>query len=73
VWKTSGLFNFEQIYELMLLCEFPVDQKWDLIYKASKDGFQAVRFHFRCDDKVNKLAVIKSSSGNIFGGYTEQS
>ncbi len=54
MWKTSGLFNFEQIYEY-------------------KDGFQAVRFHFRCDDKVNKLAVIKSSSGNIFGGYTEQS
>jgi hypothetical protein len=73
VWKTSGLFDFKQKNELMLLCEFPVDQKWDLIYKASKDGFQAVRFHSKCDDKANTLVVIKSKNGNIFGGYTEKS
>jgi hypothetical protein len=62
--------NFE---ELMKLCEFSVDQKWDLIYKASKDGFEAEKFHSKCDNKPNTLVVARSKNGNIFGGYTEQS
>ena len=31
-----------QTKQLMSLCEFKVDQKWDLIYRATQDGFQPV-------------------------------
>jgi hypothetical protein len=62
-----------QIKKLMTLCEFPIDQKWNLIYKASQDGFEASSFHSKCDSKPNTLVLIKSEIGNIFGGYTEQS
>jgi len=58
--------------ELMVLCEFPIDQKWNLIYRASRDGFEASQFHVRCDKKINTLVFIKSEHGNVFGGYTEQ-
>ena len=63
--------NF-QIKELFLLCEFPISQKWNLIYRASKDGFEAINFHSKCDDKLNTLIIIKSTNDNVFGGYTEQ-
>jgi len=62
-----------QFNDLISLCEFPIDQKWTLIYRASQDGFEASSFHDKCDDKPNTLVVIKSTNGNVFGGYTEQS
>jgi hypothetical protein len=61
-----------QTKQLMSLCEFKVDQKWNLIYRASQDGFEASKFHSKCDNKLNTLIVIKPTNGNVFGGYTEQ-
>ena len=57
----------------MVLCEFPIGQKWNLIYRASQDGFQYVKFHSKCDNKPNTLVIIKSDNGNVFGGFTEKS
>jgi len=70
--KSSILPEIEKIKDLMTLCEFPIDQKWNLIYRASQDGFEAANFHSECDNKPNTLIIIKSENGNIFGGYTEQ-
>jgi len=42
------------------------------LYRASKDGFSAKRFHSKCDRIENSLTVIKSESGNVFGGYTDK-
>jgi hypothetical protein len=67
------LAGINQFKDLISLCEFPVDQKWTLIYRASQDGFEASSFHDKCDDKPNTLIIIKSTNGNVFGGYTEQS
>jgi hypothetical protein len=58
--------------QLMSLCEFPVRQKWNLIYRASQNRFETVDFHSKCDNKPNTLVVIKSTNGNVFGGYSEQ-
>jgi len=70
---SSILNNTDKFKELMILCEFPVYQKWSLIYRASQNGFEGANFHANCDNKPNNLVVIKSDNGNIFGGYTEQS
>jgi hypothetical protein len=67
------ILNRSQMKELMFLCQFTADQNWDLIYRASRDGFEASSFHSKCDDKPNTLVIIKSTNGNVFGGYTEQS
>jgi hypothetical protein len=62
-----------KVNELMVLCEFASNQKFSLIYRESQDGFEAAKFHAKCDDKPNTFIMIKSENGNVFGGYTEQS
>jgi hypothetical protein len=57
---------------LVGVCEFSMGTKWKLLYRASKDGFAAQNFHSKCDSKPNTLTIIKSSHGNVFGGYTRQ-
>ena len=49
------------------------DYKWKLLYRASEHGYTASSFHKCCDDKGPTLIVIKSITGNIFGGYTTES
>jgi len=66
------LSNYSQIKKLLSLCEFSIDQKWNLIYRASQDGFESIKFHSKCDNKPNTFIIIKSTNGNVFGGYTEQ-
>ena len=46
------------------------DQEWQLIYKASRDGFDAIEFHTRCDNKGPTMTVIRSNNNYLFGGYT---
>jgi hypothetical protein len=62
------LIELDQFKDLLNLCEFSVDQKWILIYRASQDAF-----HAKCDNKPNTFIIIKSTNGNVFGGYIEQS
>jgi hypothetical protein len=57
---------------LAKLCEFPKSQEWKLLYRASIDGFLSKDFHSKCDRIENTLTVIKSESGNVFGGYTNK-
>ena len=45
-------------------------RKWSLLYQGSRDGFKASNFHSRCDNKPDTLTIVKSTSGNIFGGFT---
>ena len=42
-----------------------------LLYRASRDGWDASDLHCLCDGKVATVTVVKSSGGYIFGGYTD--
>lgn len=69
----SVIFEKEKEFrDLMSLCDFE-DQKWRLIYRASKDGFRAKDFHEKCDDTFNTLTIIKTTNLSVFGGYTRAS
>eukprot|EP01112_Ceratiomyxa_fruticulosa_P015491 TRINITY_DN4553_c0_g1_i3.p1 TRINITY_DN4553_c0_g1~~TRINITY_DN4553_c0_g1_i3.p1 ORF type:complete len:342 (+),score=60.68 TRINITY_DN4553_c0_g1_i3:285-1310(+) len=46
----------------------PKDQKWKLIYKGTRDGFQGSTFHALADNKGSTYTLVKSNR-NIFGGY----
>jgi len=46
------------------------EQRWELIYKASRDGFDANAFHTRCNNQGPTFTIIKSNNGYLFGGYT---
>eukprot|EP00928_Gymnodinium_smaydae_P067499 TRINITY_DN50484_c0_g1_i1.p1 TRINITY_DN50484_c0_g1~~TRINITY_DN50484_c0_g1_i1.p1 ORF type:complete len:699 (-),score=66.29 TRINITY_DN50484_c0_g1_i1:80-2008(-) len=41
-----------------------------LIYRASRDGFDASAFHSKCDGWSNTVVVAKSCGGYLFGGYS---
>ena len=63
----SIIMNADQQVQLVNLCEFPQDQKWELKYRASRDGFKGTDFHAKCNGIPNTLTVIKSTNGNIRG------
>jgi hypothetical protein len=45
-------------------------KKLGLLYRGSRDGFQASDFHGRCNGHPNTLTLISSTNDCIFGGYT---
>ena len=61
----------EEIKELHQLCKFDEKTKWQLIYRATRDGFDGKDFHAHCDGKSQTLSLIQSSNLNVFGGFCE--
>ena len=55
--------------DLVELCNLGGKQ-FKLLYRGTRDGFQAKSFHAKCDHQPSTLTVFKSSKGFIFGGYT---
>ena len=51
--------------------EYTLEGEWLLLYRASRDGFNASAFHERCDNIGPTVTVVKSGS-NVFGGFTER-
>ena len=45
-------------------------KSFSLLWRGSRDGFDAETFHRLCDGKANTVTVIKNTNGFIFGGYT---
>ena len=46
--------------------------KYNLLYRASRDGDNSNKFHEKCDNINNIIAIFKTKEGRIFGGYTEK-
>ena len=47
-----------------------MDKEYQLLYKATRDGFGAHNFHDLCDGKGATISIIKSDTNKVFGGYT---
>jgi len=45
-------------------------KSFSLLWRGSRDGFDAAAFHRLCDGKANTVTVIKNTNGFIFGGFT---
>ena len=41
-------------------------------YRGTSDGFSTGSFNTKCGGVANTLTIIKSTSGNIFGGFAEK-
>jgi len=68
----SLILSNQQVTQLMKICKFPLSQKWKLLYRATQDGFGAKQFHLKCDKQPKTFIIIKSTNGNVFGGFTER-
>ena len=58
------LTNYQTKKDLVKLCTLSGIQ-FELIYRASRDGFEAASFHAKCDHKPTTLTVIKTTNGNV--------
>jgi hypothetical protein len=68
---TSQILRGGQPMQLLKLCEFSTKDKWSLLYRGSRDGFEPRDFHSRCDGKSPTLTIYKAKESSfIFGGYT---
>ena len=45
--------------------------KYNLIYRASRDGDHTTKFQKKCKVHFHQLVCIKTTDLNIFGGYTD--
>ena len=45
--------------------------KYNLIYRASRDGDYTTKFQEKCKGHFHQLVCIKTTDLNIFGGYTD--
>ena len=41
-----------------------------LLYRGSKHGWEASKFHELCDEKGPTITVMRSKAGRVFGGFT---
>ena len=48
------------------------EPKLKLLYRGTKNGFKAAKFHFLCDKKGPTLMLVKSNAGYVYGGYTSK-
>lgn len=71
-FSSSSILNYEGARELVNLCKFEQGKKWNLIYRASEHGFSAQSFHAQCDRIPRTLTIVKATTGNVFGGYTDR-
>eukprot|EP00347_Sterkiella_histriomuscorum_P005374 403356856 len=44
-------------------------KQFKLLFKGSRDGFTATKFHELCDNKGPTVQFIQSEYGQVFGGY----
>ncbi len=67
----SKILDRPMCSDLVQLLPQPQDAAFSLLYRGSRDGFDATSFHRMCDGKAATVTVIRSSKGNVFGGYAE--
>ncbi len=65
-WLKNSLILNEEEY--LSLAEMINSTKGNLLYRATRDGFEAQEFHTRCDGKSNTI-TIKNNLNYVFGGY----
>jgi len=56
---------------LNLLLKPAFKRMGEVLYIASRDGDGAGVFHTKCDNKGPTIVVVQSTTGAIFGGYTD--
>jgi hypothetical protein len=55
--------------EYLSLLQMTKISKENLLYRASRDGFEAQEFHRRCDGRTRTITIIKNNLEFVFGGY----
>jgi hypothetical protein len=69
----SILDKKQRIDLIKLIPKTYTKKPWKLLYSGSNDGYSSSTFHGKCDNSGGQtVVVIKSTNGNIFGGFTSK-
>ena len=60
--------SYKMKEDLVELCNLG-DKQFRLLYRASRDGFQASSFHAKCDNQPRTLTIVRGDSVCLFGGF----
>ena len=66
----SGILNYKMRNDLITLCKLRGKQ-FTLLYRATRDGFEASSFHAKCDNQPRTLTIIRTTKGYVFGAYVD--
>jgi len=74
VTMDSKLIKKQEDFNLLKKWLAPNNQHVNLklLYRGSRDGMSSQAFHKKCDNHAETLTIVKSQSGRIFGGYSDQ-
>jgi hypothetical protein len=70
-FTNSSIITGNEGVSLTQMLNYPADVK--LLYRASRDGFNASSFHSKCNHISNTVTIIKTTSNSVFGGFTSAS
>ena len=45
--------------------------KYELLFRASRDGYGGKDFHEKCDGYINTMVLVETKGGRRFGGFTD--
>ena len=62
--KLLSLFEKENVFKTL------GNYSYKLLFRGTRDGFEAETFYAKCDDKKNTICIIHTPQNNVFGGYT---
>jgi hypothetical protein len=68
-FESQILTDLQQSIELIDLCEFSPNDKWSLLYRGTRDGFDSNDFHSRCDGHANTLTILKGVYNSKMGQF----
>ena len=69
--KSSSIMKGETAFIKQLQKWLGEKCKWNICYRASRDGWSGQDFHKHCDNKGPTVVLVKAND-YIFGGYTDQ-
>ena len=67
-FRDSLILNLDERILFTEMLNYPLEVK--LIYRASRDGFEASSFHSKCNGISITVKIIKTTSNSVFGGLT---
>lgn len=67
ILSDNEIFTFR---ELTRNLDYKIGDQFELLFRGSRDGFDAKTFHSMCDGKGSTVSVIQTDTNNVFGGYT---
>ena len=71
LFNDSLILTTEKYKEKMLNFIGDKIEATELLYRGTRDGDSAKKFHEKCDNKAPTIVLCKDKTGQIFGGFTK--